>query len=116
MSVSQILPPLHPRRQPYARCFGPRGWRPESGSTAFIASRLLDDLIDPALLHGECRTHPDAAAALHALPSVTAQLCGALGIGTLEAPLEEALLQRWTHPGQWLEEVVRAGAVDGRWG
>ena len=60
-------------------------------------------------MEGEGWADPHAAAAAHALPGVAAELGAAFGVRAFEAPHEEALLEGWTHPGERVEEVVRAG-------
>jgi hypothetical protein len=69
MILSQILPPLHPRRQPYSPSLGRRARPPESQRIIVLLS--FDDLVYPALQYTECGTYPSPAAAFNALPGIT---------------------------------------------
>lgn len=99
ITQSQILPtrrsPTASRRHPDPHTTRNRTHRPHPGR------------VNSALDQTDRRQNPFVTTALHALPSVLADV--GVAFGTLEAAVELALLEFGPHPGEGIEEVVAAG-------
>jgi hypothetical protein len=87
--------PTASRRHPNPHATSNRTRRPHPGR------------VNSALDQTDRRQDPFVATALHALPSVLADV--GVAFGTLEAAVELALLEFGSHPGEGVEEVVAAG-------
>jgi hypothetical protein len=80
---------------------------PDPHTTSNRAHRPHPGRVDSALDQTDRRQDPFVTTALHALPSVLADV--GVAFGTLEAAVELALLEFGSHPGEGVEEVVAAG-------
>lgn len=89
----------------------PPQWRrrhPDRGARTTAAAATRNHLIHPPPGQRKRRDDPLATAALQALPGEAPDASAALGVRAAEAALERAVLQRAAHPGERLDEYVRA--------
>lgn len=67
---------------------------------------MLPNFINSAFGKADCWDNPFTAATLHALPGILAHVCTTLW--ALETTFQFAQFKLWTHPRQWIQEMVGA--------